>query len=212
MKKYLLILSALYIAAMAIAQDVLVIPYDATSLTEEQRNANPDYIVYPATLEGVDEADMICNQYVDPGEKPEENPSTTPKNPIIFDANVDNEGIGATSFSDATSYSITKDGVTITVSNGYLNDSNPQNKYYIINNNQTLTITSTAGYIKSIEVICNPLPYGWLSPVHFTTWSSGLYTYSDTTGTWTGGAREVVLTAASTTWITQIVITFPVTQ
>ena len=67
MKKSFLILSALYIAAMAVAQDVLVIPYNTTSLTEEQRNANPDYIVYPASLEGVDEVDMICNKYVDLG-------------------------------------------------------------------------------------------------------------------------------------------------
>lgn len=67
MKKSFLILSALYIAAMAVAQDVLVIPYNTTSLTEEQRNANPDYIVYPTSLEGVDEVDMICNKYVDLG-------------------------------------------------------------------------------------------------------------------------------------------------
>ena len=31
----------------AMAQDVLVIPYDATSLTDEQRNENPTYMVYP---------------------------------------------------------------------------------------------------------------------------------------------------------------------
>ena len=44
----------------AFAQDVLIIPYKATSLTEEQRNANPNYLIYPAHLEGVEDINMVC--------------------------------------------------------------------------------------------------------------------------------------------------------
>ena len=40
--------------------DFLEIPYDATSFTEEERNSNPERIIYPATLEDKDSVDMIC--------------------------------------------------------------------------------------------------------------------------------------------------------
>ncbi len=42
--------------------DFLEIPYDATSFTEEERNSNPERIIYPATLEDKDSVDMICEQ------------------------------------------------------------------------------------------------------------------------------------------------------
>ncbi len=41
--------------------DLLIIPYDATSLLNEERNANPNHIIYPATLENRDSVEMRCN-------------------------------------------------------------------------------------------------------------------------------------------------------
>ena len=45
---------------MTIAQQTLVLPYDAASLTEEQRNANPDFVAYPASLLDDDSIPMRC--------------------------------------------------------------------------------------------------------------------------------------------------------
>lgn len=128
----------------------------------------------------------------------------TPEGAIIFDADVDNAGIGTDS-NNATSYTITKNGVTITVSSGILGTYNNENHYRIYKN-QTLTATSTAGNIKSIEFTCtanNDAKYG---PGCFT-WSTGDYTYSGAVGTWTGDASEVVFTASSNqVRATQIVV------
>ena len=128
----------------------------------------------------------------------------TPEGAIVFDADVDNAGIGTDS-DNATSYTITKNGVTITVSSGILGTYNNENHYRIYKN-QTLTATSTAGNIKSIEFTCtanNDAKYG---PGCFT-WSTGDYTYSGAVGTWTGDASEVVFTASSNqVRATQIVV------
>ena len=128
----------------------------------------------------------------------------TPEGAIVFDADVDNAGIGTDS-NNATSYTITKNGVTITVSSGILGTYNNENHYRIYKN-QTLTATSTAGNIKSIEFTCtanNDAKYG---PGCFT-WSTGDYTYSGAVGTWTGDASEVVFTASSNqVRATQIVV------
>ena len=133
-----------------------------------------------------------------------DNNGTTPEGAIVFDADVDNAGIGTNS-DNATSYTITKNGVTITVSSGILGTYNNENHYRIYKN-QTLTATSTAGNIKSIEFTCtanNDAKYG---PGCFT-WSTGDYTYSGAVGTWTGDASEVVFTASSNqVRATQIVV------
>ena len=62
MKKLIVFLCVQYFVSFGISQNVLEIPYDATSLTEEQRNANPDYLIYPAKLEGKDSVEMVCEQ------------------------------------------------------------------------------------------------------------------------------------------------------
>lgn len=41
--------------------DLLVIPYEATSLSHEERKSNPNHIIYPATLEDKDSVEMRCN-------------------------------------------------------------------------------------------------------------------------------------------------------
>ena len=130
--------------------------------------------------------------------------TTIPEGAIVFDADVENTGIGTDS-NNATSYTITKNGVTITVSSGILGSYNGENHYRIYKN-QTLTATTTAGNIKSIEFTCTANGDAKYGPGCFT-WSTGEYSYSGAVGTWTGEAKEVVFTASSNqVRATQIVV------
>ena len=80
------------------------------------------------------------------------NTGTTPEGAIVFDADVD-KGNAGTDSNNATSYTITKDGVTITVSSGILGTYNNETHYRIYKN-QTLTVTSTAGNVKKVTFTC----------------------------------------------------------
>ncbi len=113
---------------------------------------------------------------------------------VTFDADTD-KGNAGTDSNNAAAYTITKDGVTVTVSSGILGTYNNQTHYRIYKN-QTLTVTSTVGAITSVEFTCtanDDVKYG---PGCFT-WSTGNYTYSGAKGTWSGSAAEVVFTASS---------------
>ena len=119
---------------------------------------------------------------------------TTPEGAVVFDADVD-KGNAGTDSNNATSYTIPKDGVTITVSSGILGTYNNENHYRIYKN-QTLTVTSTVGNVKKVSFTCTANDDAKYGPGCFT-WSTGNYTYSGPTGTWTGDAAEVVFTASS---------------
>ena len=124
---------------------------------------------------------------------------------ITFDADVD-KGNAGTDSNNATSYTISKDGVTVTVTSGILGTYNNE-MHYRIYKNQTLTVTSTVGNITSVEFTCtanNDAKYG---PGCFT-WSTGNYTYSGAKGTWSGTASEIVFTASTNqVRATQVVVT-----
>jgi hypothetical protein len=122
------------------------------------------------------------------------NTGTTPEGAIVFDADVD-KGNAGTDSNNATSYTITKDGVTITVSSGILGTYNNE-AHYRIYKNQTLTVTSTVGNVKKVTFTCTANDDAKYGPGCFT-WSTGDYSYSGPTGTWTGDAAEVVFTASS---------------
>ena len=126
-----------------------------------------------------------------------ENDSTStidPEGAIVFDADVENEGIGTDS-NNATSYTITKNGVTITVSSGILGTYNNENHYRIYKN-QTLTITSTVGNITGVEFTCTANGDTKYGPGGFTV-STGEYGHTGgAVGTWTGSASEIVFTAS----------------
>ena len=122
------------------------------------------------------------------------NPGTTPEGAIVFDADVENAGVGTDS-NNATSYTLTKDGVTITVSSGILGEYSGE-KHYRIYKNQTLTVTSTVGNVKKVSFTCTANDDAKYGPGCFA-WSTGDYTYSGPTGTWTGDANEVVFTAST---------------
>ena len=120
--------------------------------------------------------------------------TTVPEGAIVFDADTD-KGNAGTDSNNATAYTITKNGATITVSSGILGTYNNENHYRIYKN-QTLTATTTAGNIKSIEFTCTANGDAKYGPGCFT-WSTGEYSYSGAVGTWTGEAKEVVFTASS---------------
>ena len=124
---------------------------------------------------------------------------------ITFDADVD-KGNAGTDSNNAAAYTITKDGVTVTVSSGILGTYNNE-MHYRIYKNQTLTVTSTVGNITSVEFTCTANDDAKYGPGCFT-WSTGNYTYSGAKGTWSGSASEIVFTASSNqVRATQVVIT-----
>ena len=128
-------------------------------------------------------------------DNPGGNTGNTPEGAIVFDADVDNEGVGTDS-NNAASYTITKDGVTVTVSSGILGEYNGE-KHYRVYKNQTLTVSTTSGSIKSVEFTCTANGDAKYGPGCFTA-STGDYGHDGgAVGTWTGDASEVVFTAAT---------------
>ncbi len=124
---------------------------------------------------------------------------------ITFDADVD-KGNAGTDSNNAAAYTITKDGVTVTVSSGILGTYNNE-MHYRIYKNQTLTVTSTVGNVTSVEFTCTANDDAKYGPGCFT-WSTGNYTYSGAKGTWSGAASEIVFTAsANQVRANQVVVT-----
>ena len=143
-----------------------------------------------------------------PGTNP--NPGTTPEGAIVFDADTDKGDAriyDSAAQTQGAAFSVTKDGVTITVSSGLIGTYNNENHYRIYKN-QTLTVKSTVGNVKKITFTCtanNDAKYG---PGCFT-WTPGEYSYSGANGTWTGDASEIVFTASSNqVRASQIVVEF----
>ena len=92
---------------------------------------------------------------------------------------------------DAGADQLTKNGVTLSVSNGYLASGDGQYRTY---KGQTLTISSTVGAITKVVFTCTANDDTKYGPGCFTV-ATGNYTYEGNTGTWTGAANEVVFTA-----------------
>lgn len=141
-------------------------------------------------------------------ENPEpENPEEPemPAGEVTFDADVD-KGNASEDAANQTEYTVEKDGVTMVVSKGIIGVYNNENHYRIYKN-QTLTITSTAGNIVSVEFTCTANDDAQYGPGCFTV-DGGSYTYSGAVGTWTGSASEVVFTATTNqVRATQVVVT-----
>ena len=115
-----------------------------------------------------------------------------PAGAIVFDGDTDKGNATET----AAAYTITKDGVTLAVSQGRLGTYNNETHYRIYKN-QTLTVTSTAGNIKEIIFICTANGTAQYGPGCFTA-SAGVYEPgTNAVGTWTGSASEVVFTATT---------------
>ena len=154
------------------------------------------------TLSETDSPDTPDN----PGEPNDPNTPDTPGETItiIFDADVD-QGNAGTDSKNAVAYQVTKDGVTLDVSSGILGKYNNE-MHYRIYQDQTLTLTSTIGDITKVEFACTATGTAKYGPGNFKV-DDGSYTYSGSTGTWTGNAASVVFTAATAqVRATQIVV------
>ena len=88
--------------------------------------------------------------------------------------------------------SISKNGVTITVSQGILGNG----KEYRCYKGQTMTIESASGEITNVKLTATASGTAKYGPGNFTATNGGEYTFEDKTGTWTGNASSVVLTAS----------------
>ena len=118
---------------------------------------------------------------------------------VTFDASSDKSGN-----TTAGEQTITKDGITMTVSNGILGTDDNQYRIY---KNQTLTISSAVGNITGIEFTCTASGTAKYGPGCFAEQEG--YSYSDNVGTWSGSSEIVTFTASSNqVRATQIVVTY----
>lgn len=98
---------------------------------------------------------------------------------------------------------LSKDGITITVSNGVLGRSDNYRCY----KGKTMTVASTVGNITKIELACTASGTEKYGPGNFTA-AEGTYTYEGSNGTWTGNAASAVFTAVTNqVRMTKIVVT-----
>ena len=101
---------------------------------------------------------------------------------------------------ESTKFDVVKDGVTLSCSSGSIT---AEFRFF---KSQTLTVSSTAGNITSIEFTCtaaNKTKYG---PGGFGALDG--YTYADKVGTWTGSAASVTFsTTNNQVRATQVVVT-----
>ena len=136
----------------------------------------------------------------DGGETPDDGGETPEDGKVTFAAASD-KGNSTSDPNNAAEYTITKNGVTMVVSQGVVTD------HYRIYKNQTLTISAAGKTITSIEITCTVAGEEKYGPGCFVT-ETPTYTYSEKIGTWTGEATEVIFTASSNqVRATQIVVT-----
>ena len=104
----------------------------------------------------------------------------------------------------ASAQEITKDGITIAVTNGILGTNDGQYRVY---KNQTLTISSAVGKITSIQFTCTAEDENQYGPGCFAAVEG--YTFEGKVGTWTGSADEVSFVASGNqVRATDIVVTY----
>ena len=103
---------------------------------------------------------------------------------VTFNAETDT---GPNTESAAGADQMTKDGVTISITNGILGNG----KQYRVYKGQTMTIASTVGNIKKVVLTCTAKGDAQYGPGCFQNPTSGTYTYDDVLGTWEGDAAEL---------------------
>lgn len=109
--------------------------------------------------------------------------------------------------SDAGEQTGTKDGVTISTTNGMLGSGTQYRAY----KGQTFTVSVAEGNITKIELTCTASGTAKYGPGNFTDATSGTYTYAGTVGTWTGSAESVTMTASlNQVRMTEIKVTYQI--
>ena len=102
---------------------------------------------------------------------------------------------------ESSKFDVVKDGVTLSCSSGTITAD--QFRFF---KSQTLTVSSTAGNITSIEFTCTALNDTKYGPGSFGELEG--YSYADKVGTWTGSAASVVFnTTNNQVRATQVVVT-----
>lgn len=109
---------------------------------------------------------------------------------VTFTAGTDKGPDGGTAGENVT---LTKDDVTLTVSNGVLG----RTDNYRVYKGKTLTVSSAKGNITKVVFTCTASGNEKYGPGCFEDPTPGSYTYEGTTGTWTGDAASFTLTAKS---------------
>ena len=94
--------------------------------------------------------------------------------------------------SSAGAWTVTKDGVSLSCTNGMTNTANGQYRIY---KSQTLTVSSSYT-ITEIVFTCTAQDDAQYGPGCFTV-DTGSYSYSSYTGTWAGSSTEIVFTAST---------------
>ena len=113
-------------------------------------------------------------------------------------------GTDKTESTEAGHEVLTKDGVTLDVSNGCLY----RTDNYRVYKNQTLTVSVDSGNITQVVFTCTAQGEAQYGPGCFTAPTSGSYAFEGNTGTWTGEASSFSLTASTNqVRATKIVVT-----
>ena len=101
---------------------------------------------------------------------------------------------------------ITKDGITITLSNGTLSRTDNYRPYA----NSTTTVSSSVGNISKVVFTCTAEGSSAYGPAGFdrNNVSPGSYSYSGYDGKWTGDAASFSIKATSQVRVTKIVVTY----
>lgn len=101
----------------------------------------------------------------------------------------------------------TKEGVTISTTQGILGSGTQYRAY----KNYTFTVSVAEGNITKIEMTCTASGTAKYGPGNFTDATSGTYTYAGTVGTWTGSAESVTMTASlAQVRMTEIKVTYQI--
>lgn len=101
----------------------------------------------------------------------------------------------------------TKDGVTISTTNGMFGSGTQYRAY----KNHTFTVSVAEGNITKIELTCTANGTNNYGPGGFTGATSGSYSYSGKVGTWVGSASSVTMTASlNQVRMTEIKVTYEV--
>lgn len=108
---------------------------------------------------------------------------------VTFTAGTDKGADNGTAGTDVT---VTKDGITITASNGVLGRTDNYRFY----KGSTATFASTVGNITKVVFTCTTSGTSQYGPGNFESPSAGSYNYDGTAGTWTGDAASFTLTAS----------------
>lgn len=119
---------------------------------------------------------------------------------VTFTAGTDKGSCAATADSPAGEDNVTKDGITVSTSNGAFAAVNYNTKAgeYRFYKSSTATISSSVGNITKVVFTCTTNGTAKYGPGNFTDATTGTYTFETdgATGTWTGDAESFSLTAS----------------